>query len=566
MKRNPQFVSALLLALLGGAWLPAAAVAQVASALVVEGQALPGGPAGHTISAINNSAVNHAGGYAFGVNTTDGAATLSHIWGEAAGGAGAPLFSEGIYGDYEQTSFESFFGIGDAGQAAYSPICNDLVGGGTSLDGVWLDAGLQMIEEAVYPNATGYYWTFGSRPGCTADGRAYWEGGFSNVQGGSTQLRGLYIGASATPIFVSGDIVSGVNLPVTPAGFDFDYRLSALGSHWISPLLLDTGATNNDNHMVLDGAVLEAGGAPVVENGLVPESVGGVGGERYVNFDFCGVTEAGNWLVTGDTNAAVIEDEFVMRDGQFVLRDGDLAGNFEIRGDIEGAYLNEDGDYAVIWDIVVDAVNVEALILNGELLLKEGDAVDMDGDGVAEPTSILSDFTGISALTLSDRDAEGKVRLYFTADITVPGARSGAAGEVLPLDLAAAGLEGLPDTREVNERLVIEGGFALEASTITGVGIAPPAALRLGANYPNPFNPSTTIPVTLTRTEQVTVEVLGADGRRVASLFAGELSAGSHELTWSGLDEAGRPVASGVYLYRLRSASETQARRMLLLK
>lgn len=564
--RNRQLLSAALLALLGSALLAGTAAAYVASALVVEGLSLPGGPVGQTVSAISNSAVNHAGGYAFTVNSTDGVVTLSHVWGAAAGGPGDPLFSEGTYGDYEQTSFESFFGISDAGEAAYSPLCNDLVGGGTGLDAVWLDAGVQMIEAAVYPNAAGYFWSFGSRPGATADGRAYWQGGFTNVQGGATQLRGLYIGPSATPLFVSGDVVSGVGLAVGANGFDFDYRVSALGSHWLSPLLLETGSTTNDQHLVMDGAAVTAGGAYVVEGGTVPEAIGGLPGELWSAFDLCGVTEAGDWMVTGDTNAAIDVDEFVMVNGEIVLREGDSAGGYVIAGAIEGAYLNEDGDWAVIWDIVVDAVNVEALILNGDLLLREGEAVDLDGDGLAEPTSLLTDFTGISALTLSDRDAEGRVRLYFTADVAVPDAPRSLSVEILPADLAVAGLEALPAAREVSDRLVIEGGFGLEASTITGVDSTPVAGIRLGANYPNPFNPSTTIPFTLSRPAPVAVDVLGVDGRHVATLFTGELPAGTHELRWSGRDESGLPVASGVYLYRLRSEGAEQERKLLLLK
>jgi len=564
--RNRQSLSAALLALLGSAMLAGPAAAYVASALVVEGLSLTGGPVGQTVSAISNSAVNHAGGYAFTVNTTDGVVTLSHVWGAAAGGPGAPLFSEGTYGDYEQTSFESFFGISDAGEAAYSPICNDLVGGGTSLDAVWLNASLHMIEAAVYPNLAGHYWTFGSRPGATADGQAYWQGGFTNVQGGSTLFRGLYIGPNATPLFVSGDIVGGVNLAVGANGFDFDYRVSAMGSHWLCPLLLETGASNNDQHVVMDGVAVTAGGAYVVEGGSVPAAIGGQAGELWAAFDFCGVTEAGDWMVTGDTNAVASTDEFVLLNGQIVLREGQSVDGYLIAGDIEGAYLNEDGDWAVIWDLVVDAVNVEALILNGDLILREGGAVDMDNDGVAEPTSILTDFTGISALTLSDRDAEGRVRFYFTADVTVPGAPRSLSVEILTADLDAAGLDVLPANREVPNRLVIEGGFGLEASTITGVDSAPAAGVRLGANYPNPFNPSTTIPFVLSRDGRVNLEVLDASGRRVATLFAGELPAGSHALTWAGVDDGGWPVASGVYLYRLRDEGESQARRMLLLK
>ncbi|MCB9514488.1 MAG: hypothetical protein H6694_09290 [Candidatus Latescibacteria bacterium] len=562
MHRFPS-ISTLFLAILTIAAAPAAA--QVASALLVEGGGLPGGPVGETVSSIGNSAVNHAGGYAFGINSTDGTETLSRIWGSADGGLGGLLFSEGTYGDYTQTSFESFFGIGNAGEAAYSPICNDNVGGGTGLDAVWLNDTVCMIEEAVYPPNPVYYWSFGSRPGCTADGRPYWEGGYTAVQGGSTQFRGLYLGTDATAVLESGDIIGGVDLAVTANGFDFDYRFSAMASHWISPLTLNT-VTTGDLHMVMDGTALTAGGEFVVEGGVVPAAIGGLAGEHWAAFDFCGVTEDGHWFVTGDTDAAITVDEFVMVDGEIVLREGDLVDGYVVNGAIEGGYLNEDGDWAVIWDLDVDAVNVEALIVNGELVLREGDAVDWDGDGVVDSTAVLTDFTGISSLTLGNRDGEGALRAYFTADVNLPDARQPIQLQTMPLPLDVAGLEQALESPERGDRAVLEGGFVLPLSMATAVETAPGAGVLLAANYPNPFNPATKISFSLPRAMRVTVEILDAAGRHVDTLFAGELPEGGHALTWNGADGQGRAQASGLYLYRLCGDGWQRTRRMLLLK
>ncbi len=55
---------------------------------------------------------------------------------------------------------------------------------------------------------------------------------------------------------------------------------------------------------------------------------------------------------------------------------------------------------------------------------------------------------------------------------------------------------------------------------------------------------------------RVDLAVYGIDGRRVRVLVQGELPAGEHRLTWNGRDDAGRPVASGVYLIRLAAPGE----------
>ena len=55
-------------------------------------------------------------------------------------------------------------------------------------------------------------------------------------------------------------------------------------------------------------------------------------------------------------------------------------------------------------------------------------------------------------------------------------------------------------------------------------------------------------------------------GRRVAALVSGSMKAGSHQVTWAGRDDSGRPVASGVYFYRLEAENKVLTRKMVLLK
>ena len=101
------------------------------------------------------------------------------------------------------------------------------------------------------------------------------------------------------------------------------------------------------------------------------------------------------------------------------------------------------------------------------------------------------------------------------------------------------------------------------AETDDGVS---PHAFALGENYPNPFNPTTRIDFTLPRSERVRLTVYDVTGRTVAVLVDAVRSAGRHAVTWNGRDAAGRPVASGVYLYRLEAGDVTATRRMVLMK
>jgi hypothetical protein len=93
-----------------------------------------------------------------------------------------------------------------------------------------------------------------------------------------------------------------------------------------------------------------------------------------------------------------------------------------------------------------------------------------------------------------------------------------------------------------------------------------PSRVSLEQNYPNPFNPSTRIVFELPAPAAVRLSVFDASGRRVAVLRDESMTAGRHEVLWDGSDAAGRPAASGVYLYRLETGGMVETRRMLLVK
>lgn len=83
---------------------------------------------------------------------------------------------------------------------------------------------------------------------------------------------------------------------------------------------------------------------------------------------------------------------------------------------------------------------------------------------------------------------------------------------------------------------------------------------------PNPFNPQTNISFTLGRDQDVRVAVFGVRGELVCTLADGPLSAGEHEFSWQGRDQAGRVAGSGVYFVVISGQYETQTLKLTLLK
>ena len=89
---------------------------------------------------------------------------------------------------------------------------------------------------------------------------------------------------------------------------------------------------------------------------------------------------------------------------------------------------------------------------------------------------------------------------------------------------------------------------------------------QLQPNYPNPFNPSTTIHYAMEQAGTVELSIYDLLGRKVRSLVQENKPAGAYSVLWNGRDDAGRLVASGSYFYQLRVGAFISTKRMLLLK
>ena len=107
------------------------------------------------------------------------------------------------------------------------------------------------------------------------------------------------------------------------------------------------------------------------------------------------------------------------------------------------------------------------------------------------------------------------------------------------------------------------GQFALPLAA-GSAALVLPREVGLGANYPNPFNPSTIIPYQLATTSQVRLEVFNILGQRVATLVDDQQAAGAYRARWDGTDAAGGAAASGVYFYRLTVAGAQWTGKMVL--
>jgi len=172
--------------------------------------------------------------------------------------------------------------------------------------------------------------------------------------------------------------------------------------------------------------------------------------------------------------------------------------------------------------------------------------------------------------TLDPSDGWAQTNLVTMDMTSIPTTWDGGSLSI-PLD---AGLEGQ----------VLQFGFMNTATNYESSGIiydnvdfhvsylidVPDGSVAMGTtlrqNYPNPFNPMTRIDFATDRSGPVDISVFDLAGRRVATVFQGELGAGEHHVIWNGRTDSGNPAAAGQYRYLLKTPTEQISRSMVLLK
>ncbi|GAB4335524.1 MAG: hypothetical protein Kow0037_15530 [Calditrichia bacterium] len=160
-----------------------------------------------------------------------------------------------------------------------------------------------------------------------------------------------------------------------------------------------------------------------------------------------------------------------------------------------------------------------------------------------------------STPTFADVDGDGDIELC-----------AGGSDKFVILDIPENGTtDGYWFTLQGNYRRTGDYGDVVTGISHYGEGNLP-VNFNLMQNFPNPFNPSTTIRFALPQTEEVVLQVYNALGQRVRVLVRQRMEAGTHQIFWNGKDDAGQAVSSGIYYYQIKAGDFSQTRKMLFLK
>ncbi|MDZ4828632.1 MAG: hypothetical protein SGJ09_00360 [Phycisphaerae bacterium] len=369
-------------------------VNQPITGLAVTGQPTLGS-GGAPISVLNNPFLTRDGRVAFVGAIDPGTGNNHFVWFD---GGIVWLNSDAL--PVVLVGGETTMGISDNGDWVYSPSQD-------SLDAVWVNGASLFKETDPAPGLPGQYLTFCSRPQMDANGTPTWVSGTSPVQGGGAFARALYQGG--VKVLASGETIDGQLITSGPSvGFPYDF--STDGSEYIVKVTISAPSTSNDV-VILSGSILARESFPT-----------GFGG-NWQNFGDMKVNNAGDWALSGDTDAGTSEDGFLVLNSTAVARESFVLGlGITLTGNPLAVGLNDLGQVGAIWNssagelLFVITPGPKANDLN--ILMRVGDDVDLDGDGNADGT--ISDFTANTTVG-PGLDLPRQCRVCAHVDVTLVG-------------------------------------------------------------------------------------------------------------------------------------------------
>jgi hypothetical protein len=177
----------------------------------------------------------------------------------------------------------------------------------------------------------------------------------------------------------------------------------------------------------------------------------------------------------------------------------------------------------------------EIIVLSWEMPAEGSDGVFSHFRVYRDDVPVANDIT---ALRFEDSDVlpETSYSYFVTARYTAPEGESSASNTVV-----------IQPTNEVDDPAV-------------------PIKTELLGNYPNPFNPATSIRFNLAKSGKLNLQIFNIKGQLVNTLANEYFEGGRHTLNWHGVDQNGSNVGSGIYFYRMETDNYSEIRRMILLK
>ncbi|MDP8220364.1 MAG: carboxypeptidase regulatory-like domain-containing protein [Candidatus Stygibacter frigidus] len=233
-----------------------------------------------------------------------------------------------------------------------------------------------------------------------------------------------------------------------------------------------------------------------------------------------------------------------------------------IAGDVNGDGFSESFDAALILQYAVGIIDVfpveariDAPIADVSMTVENGELV----------FSTTGDLYGFSLMTETDMISFQEPVVDYLHAIS-GNAIALASAEAINGEFLRIPFDKIAENGEFTMTMTVNGVSTENTYNVEDLESAPAVNAVLG-NYPNPFNPSTTIKLAVKEDNTpVKVSIYNVKGQLVNSLVNEMAAGGVHDFVWSGNDNSNRPVSSGVYFYKVKIGSLNETHKMIMLK
>jgi|GEM_PF-2937694 len=248
----------------------------------------------------------------------------------------------------------------------------------------------------------------------------------------------------------------------------------------------------------------------------------------------------------------------------------DMFGNYILENLPEGDYYILAYEYNSVPTYYPGVIDFQDAVVVNAL----GNVTGIDFELIMPETNGIYQANGYVLNSNYDPVANANVVILDEMETVLGYAVTNSDGYYLVNGLPTGNLTGIAtkvlyesDEEPVNMTTTGSADFVINPETTTDApeeGITP-AAITMN-NYPNPFNPLTTISFDLTDAGYTTLNIYNIAGQKIATLVQNELPAGTHNISWNGTTQNGTTVSSGMYFYRLQSGDYTMTNKMVLMK
>tara|TARA_B100000963_G_scaffold216149_1_gene188514 strand:- start:100 stop:900 length:801 start_codon:yes stop_codon:yes gene_type:complete len=258
----------------------------------------------------------------------------------------------------------------------------------------------------------------------------------------------------------------------------------------------------------------------------------------------------------------------------------------DIRGGISVADLNEDGSYELLFSGYDDHLHVWNPVSGEEL---DGWPVDLGSNSLSEPITVDLDNDGDLEVVAANKTGtlyvfhhDGTFFPPFPTNIPGNIESSLAVGDIdldgdyeIVVGTTSGGLIVMDIKSELGDRLSWKlhrgnkyrtGSLGMTLLSSEVGEIALPTEFRVSPNYPNPFNPSTSIDIETVTTGELLVHVYDISGRIVNTLVNKNMNPGYYTVKWNGQNNRGEMMPTGIYFIQVESGNDFGIRKIMLIK